>query len=163
MEYCNGGDLAAYLHDKKTLSEDTLQFFLRQIAAAMCALVSKGIVHRDLKPQNLLLCLETADVHSREAIRSALPHDIRVKIGMSVCVSKCELLICGDFCLVAVAIVLFCFLVHVNHIDIQFNHSKIKLNKIFSLVIQFNKIAIQCNTPEASLIKYKFTLPTIEK
>ena len=43
------------------------------------------------------------------------------------------------------------------------NHSKIKLSKLFSLLIQFNKIAIQCNTSQASLIKYKFTLPTIEK
>ena len=55
------------------------------------------------------------------------------------------------------------FLVHVNHIGIQINHSKIQLNKFFSLLIQFNKIAVQCNICEASLIKYKFTLPTIEK
>ena len=55
------------------------------------------------------------------------------------------------------------FPVHINHIGIQINHSKIQLNELFSLLIQFNKIAIQCNISEASLIKYKFTLPTIEK
>ena len=55
------------------------------------------------------------------------------------------------------------FLVHVNHNSIQVNHSKIQHNKLFSLVIQFNKIFIQCNISEASLIKYRFTLPTIEK
>ena len=55
------------------------------------------------------------------------------------------------------------FLVHVNHIGIQIHHSKIQLNKLFSLLIQFNKIAIQCNISEASLIKWKFTLATIEK
>ena len=53
------------------------------------------------------------------------------------------------------------FLVHVNHIGIQIKHSKIQLNKLFSLLIQFNKIAI--NISETSLIKCKFTLPTMEK
>ncbi|XP_041792717.1 serine/threonine-protein kinase ULK1a isoform X2 [Chelmon rostratus] len=56
MEYCNGGDLAEYLHSKGTLSEDTIRIFLLQIAQAMKVLQSKGILHRDLKPQNILLC-----------------------------------------------------------------------------------------------------------
>ncbi|XP_034758301.2 serine/threonine-protein kinase ULK1-like isoform X1 [Acipenser ruthenus] len=55
MEYCNGGDLADYLHSKGTLSEDTIRLFLHQIAGAMKVLQSKGIIHRDLKPQNILL------------------------------------------------------------------------------------------------------------
>ncbi|XP_068422826.1 serine/threonine-protein kinase ULK1a isoform X2 [Clinocottus analis] len=56
MEYCNGGDLAEYLHSKGTLSEDTIRVFLQQIGQAMKALQSKDILHRDLKPQNILLC-----------------------------------------------------------------------------------------------------------
>ncbi|XP_064793513.1 serine/threonine-protein kinase ULK1a isoform X7 [Oncorhynchus masou masou] len=56
MEYCNGGDLAEYLHSKATLSEDTIRIFLQQIAGAMKVLKEKGILHRDLKPQNILLC-----------------------------------------------------------------------------------------------------------
>ncbi|XP_029294806.1 serine/threonine-protein kinase ULK1a isoform X2 [Cottoperca gobio] len=56
MEYCNGGDLAEYLHSKGTLSEDTIRVFLHQIGQAMKVLQSKGILHRDLKPQNILLC-----------------------------------------------------------------------------------------------------------
>ncbi|XP_046904231.1 serine/threonine-protein kinase ULK1a isoform X2 [Hypomesus transpacificus] len=56
MEYCNGGDLAEYLHSKGTLSEDTIRGFLQQIAGAMRILRIKGILHRDLKPQNILLC-----------------------------------------------------------------------------------------------------------
>ncbi|XP_068994746.1 serine/threonine-protein kinase ULK1a isoform X1 [Embiotoca jacksoni] len=56
MEYCNGGDLADYLHSKGTLSEDTIRVFLQQIAQAMKVLQSKDILHRDLKPQNILLC-----------------------------------------------------------------------------------------------------------
>ncbi|XP_029371686.1 serine/threonine-protein kinase ULK1 isoform X2 [Echeneis naucrates] len=55
MEYCNGGDLADYLHSKGTLSEDTIRVFLQQIAGAMKVLQAKGIIHRDLKPQNILL------------------------------------------------------------------------------------------------------------
>uniref|UniRef100_A0A8C1MX26 non-specific serine/threonine protein kinase n=1 Tax=Cyprinus carpio TaxID=7962 RepID=A0A8C1MX26_CYPCA len=57
MEYCNGGDLADYLHSKGTLSEDTIRVFLQQIAGAMRVLQAKGIIHRDLKPQNILLSL----------------------------------------------------------------------------------------------------------
>ncbi|CAN9513486.1 unnamed protein product [Ophioblennius macclurei] len=56
MEYCNGGDLAEYLHCKGTLSEDTIRVFLQQISQAMKVLQGKGILHRDLKPQNILLC-----------------------------------------------------------------------------------------------------------
>lgn len=56
MEYCNGGDLAEYLHSKGSLSEDTIRIFLQQIAQAMKVLQGRGILHRDLKPQNILLC-----------------------------------------------------------------------------------------------------------
>lgn len=56
MEYCNGGDLAEYLHSKGTLSEDTIRIFLQQIVQAMKVIQSRGILHRDLKPQNILLC-----------------------------------------------------------------------------------------------------------
>ncbi|CAH0394873.1 unnamed protein product [Bemisia tabaci] len=55
MEFCNGGDLADYLTEKGTLSEDTIRLFLTQLAGAMKALHAKGVVHRDLKPQNILL------------------------------------------------------------------------------------------------------------
>ncbi|XP_072578698.1 serine/threonine-protein kinase ULK1 isoform X3 [Vulpes vulpes] len=73
MEYCNGGDLADYLHTMRTLSEDTIRLFLQQIAGAMRLLHSKGIIHRDLKPQNILL--------SNPGGRRANPNNIRVKIA----------------------------------------------------------------------------------
>ncbi|KAM5238812.1 serine/threonine-protein kinase ULK1 [Ctenodactylus gundi] len=73
MEYCNGGDLADYLHTMRTLSEDTIRLFLQQIAGAMRLLHSKGIIHRDLKPQNILL--------SNPGGRRASPTNIRVKIA----------------------------------------------------------------------------------
>lgn len=73
MEYCNGGDLADYLHTMRTLSEDTIRLFLQQIAGAMRLLHSKGIIHRDLKPQNILL--------ANPGGRRANPNSIRVKIA----------------------------------------------------------------------------------
>ncbi|CEF64595.1 Autophagy-specific gene 1 [Strongyloides ratti] len=56
MEFCNGGDLADYLHTHRKLDERTIQHFLVQIAKALEAMNGKEIVHRDLKPQNILLC-----------------------------------------------------------------------------------------------------------
>uniref|UniRef100_A0A8R1HPA1 non-specific serine/threonine protein kinase n=1 Tax=Caenorhabditis japonica TaxID=281687 RepID=A0A8R1HPA1_CAEJA len=74
MEFCNGGDLADYLQQKTTLSEDTIQHFVVQIAHALEAINKKGIVHRDLKPQNILLCNNS---------RTQNPHfaDITIKLA----------------------------------------------------------------------------------
>lgn len=74
MEYCNGGDLADYLLQRGTLSEDTIRLFTKQICGAMKALQSKGIIHRDLKPQNILLCYD-------ETIRNPNSNDITLKIA----------------------------------------------------------------------------------
>lgn len=74
MEYCNGGDLADYLLQRGTLSEDTIRLFTKQICGAMKALQSKGIIHRDLKPQNILLCYD-------ETIRNPSSNDITLKIA----------------------------------------------------------------------------------
>ncbi|KAL7391029.1 hypothetical protein ABVT39_003038 [Epinephelus coioides] len=73
MEYCNGGDLAEYLHSKGTLSEDTIRVFLQQMGQAMKVLQSKGILHRDLKPQNILLCHPEG--------RKSSPNNICIKIA----------------------------------------------------------------------------------
>ncbi|KAI6176924.1 Non-specific serine/threonine protein kinase [Aphelenchoides bicaudatus] len=56
MEFCNGGDLADFLHAKGAINEATIQHFFKQIAQAIEAINKRGIVHRDLKPQNILLC-----------------------------------------------------------------------------------------------------------
>ncbi|CAH1956294.1 unnamed protein product [Acanthoscelides obtectus] len=74
FQYCNGGDLADYLHAKGTLSEDTIRLFLIQLAGAMKALYAKGIVHRDLKPQNILLSHSGMKVHPQ-------PSEIKLKIA----------------------------------------------------------------------------------
>ncbi|XP_077079991.1 serine/threonine-protein kinase ULK1a isoform X2 [Siphateles boraxobius] len=73
MEYCNGGDLAEYLHSKGSLIEDTIRVLLQQLAGAMSVLRSKGIIHRDLKPQNILLSYSTG--------RRANPNNICIKLA----------------------------------------------------------------------------------
>ncbi|KAJ7963402.1 Kinase family protein [Quillaja saponaria] len=55
LEYCNGGDLAAYIHRHGKVSETTARHFMRQLAAGLQVLQEKHLIHRDLKPQNLLL------------------------------------------------------------------------------------------------------------
>lgn len=81
MEYCNGGDLADYLHAKGTLSEDTIRLFVRQLARAMRALHSSGIIHRDLKPQNILLSYAIPSLPTGMRNARPSPRDIRLKIA----------------------------------------------------------------------------------
>src|SRR6266851_390095 len=55
MEYVEGRDLRALLHEKKKLTpEEAVPIFL-QITAALEAAHSAGVVHRDLKPQNVMV------------------------------------------------------------------------------------------------------------
>ncbi|KAJ4728005.1 Kinase family protein [Melia azedarach] len=55
LEYCDGGDLAAYIQRHRKVSEAVARHFMRQLAAGLQVLQLKHLIHRDLKPQNLLL------------------------------------------------------------------------------------------------------------
>ncbi|XP_032597665.1 serine/threonine-protein kinase ULK3 isoform X1 [Drosophila grimshawi] len=55
LEYCNAGNLSAFIRTKKALPESTCRYFLRQLTAAVQYMRSNDISHFDLKPQNLLL------------------------------------------------------------------------------------------------------------
>nr|POE94873.1 serine/threonine-protein kinase atg1a [Quercus suber] len=55
LEYCDGGDLAAYILNHGKVSEAIARHFMRQLAAGLQVLQEKHLIHRDLKPQNLLL------------------------------------------------------------------------------------------------------------
>ncbi|OMO82370.1 hypothetical protein COLO4_23061 [Corchorus olitorius] len=58
LEYCDGGDLAAYIHRYGKVSEEVARHFMRQLAAGLQVLQEKHLIHRDLKPQNLLLSIK---------------------------------------------------------------------------------------------------------
>ncbi|KAL1350287.1 hypothetical protein HN51_014394 [Arachis hypogaea] len=60
LEYCSGGDLAAYIHRHGKVSEATARHFMIQLAAGLQVLQEKNLIHRDLKPQNLLLATSGA-------------------------------------------------------------------------------------------------------
>ncbi|BFF92022.1 serine/threonine-protein kinase ULK3 [Drosophila madeirensis] len=55
LEYCNAGNLSAFIRTKKALPETTCRYFLRQLAAAVQYMRANDVSHFDLKPQNLLL------------------------------------------------------------------------------------------------------------
>ncbi|RVW85106.1 Serine/threonine-protein kinase ATG1a [Vitis vinifera] len=60
LEYCDGGDLAAYIHRRGRVPEAVARHFMRQLAAGLQVLHEKRLIHRDLKPQNLLLSTNEA-------------------------------------------------------------------------------------------------------
>ena len=54
MDYCKGGELDAYLKEKKFLSEKESKHIFKQIYNAVKYIHSQNIIHRDLKPNNIL-------------------------------------------------------------------------------------------------------------
>lgn len=55
LEYCQNGDLDAYVSEKKALKEAQARDFMYQIVRGVQYLHHHHIVHRDLKPKNILL------------------------------------------------------------------------------------------------------------
>ena len=55
LEYCEGGDLHGFIHDRGWLPDSMAQHFLRELAQGLEFLWKHHLVHRDLKPHNLLL------------------------------------------------------------------------------------------------------------
>ncbi|KAL7169826.1 hypothetical protein ACSBR2_034794 [Camellia fascicularis] len=56
LEYCRGGDLYMYIHQRRgRVPESTAKHFMQQLAAGLQILRENNFIHRDLKPQNLLL------------------------------------------------------------------------------------------------------------
>ncbi|EDK31484.1 Serine/Threonine kinase domain protein (macronuclear) [Tetrahymena thermophila SB210] len=59
MEYCEGGDLAAFLKnlkkEKETIPEEAIWRIFMQIVLALHEIHHKKIMHRDLKPANIFL------------------------------------------------------------------------------------------------------------
>lgn len=55
IQYCNNGDLEAYIKKMGNLSEDEAVYFLMQIMNGFRVLHQNKIMHRDVKLANLFL------------------------------------------------------------------------------------------------------------
>lgn len=62
MEYCQGGELRQYLHEKGALPEREVYEIAMQICEALRFIHSSGIIHRDLKLENILFSNEDKKV-----------------------------------------------------------------------------------------------------
>ncbi|XP_049387995.1 serine/threonine-protein kinase ATG1t isoform X7 [Solanum stenotomum] len=61
LEFCAGGDLAAYIRDHGRVQECVVRKFMKQIGAGLEVLSMHHIIHRDLKPENILLSTMETD------------------------------------------------------------------------------------------------------
>ena len=55
QEICEGGELFAFITERKHLKESEAALIMRQIFSAICYCHERQICHRDLKPENFLL------------------------------------------------------------------------------------------------------------
>ena len=66
MEHCAGGDLFAYLEQRRfRLKEETACRLVHKLCAALYYIHSYGIVHRDIKPENVLMTSNGDDADVR--------------------------------------------------------------------------------------------------
>lgn len=63
LEYVPGQTLAEHLARSRTLTDDELRAFVREIAEALAALAREDIVHRDLKPANIVVTTAADGLH----------------------------------------------------------------------------------------------------
>ena len=56
MEYCSGGDLAAFIKKEGSVPQDKSHQWIKDLARGMQYVQRQKIVHRDLKPENIFIC-----------------------------------------------------------------------------------------------------------
>lgn len=86
MEYCDGGNLYAYLNKVGRLEESAALYIIYQLLHALDYLHTKNIVHRDIKLANILLSTKRG-VHATETTNDISMFDMTVKLcdfGMSI-------------------------------------------------------------------------------
>ncbi|KAI5324009.1 hypothetical protein L3X38_033082 [Prunus dulcis] len=84
LEFCNGGNLAAYIRQHGRVQEQIARKFMQQLGAGLEILHSHHIIHRDLKPENILLSCSDDDAVVKVAdfglSRSLHPGDYAEKV-----------------------------------------------------------------------------------
>ena len=55
MEYCSGGDLAAFMKNIPKVPQEKVHLWIMDLARGMQYIQKQRIVHRDLKPENIFI------------------------------------------------------------------------------------------------------------
>lgn len=61
MDYGRGGELSAYIDEKKVLTEKETKKIFKQVHDAVLYIHSKNVIHRDIKPGNILFLDENRE------------------------------------------------------------------------------------------------------
>eukprot|EP01017_Pseudomicrothorax_dubius_P037124 TRINITY_DN539_c0_g4_i1.p1 TRINITY_DN539_c0_g4~~TRINITY_DN539_c0_g4_i1.p1 ORF type:complete len:490 (+),score=155.12 TRINITY_DN539_c0_g4_i1:49-1470(+) len=89
-EFCDSGDLCAYLEKKTKLTEDEVLDVLKQICEAFKEMKRFNIIHRDLKPANMLIHqgrIKIADMGFAKSVKNFQGSILQSTVGSPIYMS----------------------------------------------------------------------------